>query len=102
MLVLTGIINLMINLVLELISIIFLMAIYTGQDGNNPIFALFHAPVSWDLSDMDMKDQTEAKSTFVVDPLDPFWTVNKNSALSDSQRYNERKFSLRLSSLDEN
>jgi hypothetical protein len=34
-----------------------------------------------------IKDQTEAKSTFVVDPDNPFWTVNKNSALSDSQRY---------------
>jgi hypothetical protein len=61
----------------------------------SPCFMLLYLGICLD---MDMKDQTEAKSTFVVDPLDPFWTVNKNSALSDSQRYNERKFSLRLSS----
>jgi hypothetical protein len=36
---------------------------------------------------MDIKDQTEANqlSWWILD--NPFWTVNKNSALSDSQRY---------------
>ena len=61
---------------------------FTGQDGNNPIFALFHAPVSWDLSGYGYERPDGSQINFRGGSFDnPLWTVNKNSALSDSRRY---------------
>ena len=61
---------------------------FTGQDGNNPIFALLHAPVSWDLSGYGYERPDGRQINFRGGSFDnPLWTVNKNSALSDSRRY---------------
>jgi len=61
---------------------------FTGQDGNNPIFALFHAPVSWDLKGYGYQRPNGTQINFRGGSFDnPYWTVNKNSAVSDSRRY---------------
>ncbi len=61
---------------------------FTGQDGNNPIFALFHVPVSWDLSGYGYERPDGRQINFRGGSFDnPLWTVNKNSAQSDSRRY---------------
>ena len=61
---------------------------FTGQDGNNPIFALFHAPVSWDLKGYGYERPNGTQINFRGGAFDnPYWSVNKNSATSDSDRY---------------
>ncbi|TDE16499.1 SusC/RagA family TonB-linked outer membrane protein [Dyadobacter psychrotolerans] len=52
---------------------------YTGQDGNNPFFSLFHAPVSWDLNGYGYVNPTTGRQiNFRGGAFDnPFWTVNK-------------------------
>jgi TonB-linked SusC/RagA family outer membrane protein len=61
---------------------------FTGQDGSNPIFALFHVPVTWDLSGYGYERPNGTQINFRGGSFDnPFWTVNKNSAISDSKRY---------------
>ena len=34
---------------------------FTGQDGNNPIFALYHVPVSWDLKGYGYQNPTNGR-----------------------------------------
>ena len=61
---------------------------FAGQDGSNPIFALFHAPVSWNLTGYGYQRPDGRQINFRGGSFDnPLWTVNKNSAKSDSQRY---------------
>jgi TonB-linked SusC/RagA family outer membrane protein len=61
---------------------------FTGQDGNNPIFALFHVPVSWDLQGYGYQRPDGRQINFRGGSFDnPYWSVNKNSAVSDSRRY---------------
>ena len=61
---------------------------FTGQDGNNPIFALFHTPVSWNLSGYGYERPDGRQINSRGGSFDnPFWTVNKNSAVTDSRRY---------------
>ncbi|MBP4137722.1 SusC/RagA family TonB-linked outer membrane protein [Flavobacterium geliluteum] len=61
---------------------------FAGQDGNNPIFALFHAPVSWDLTGYGYERPDGRQINFRGGSFDnPLWSVYKNSAKSDSQRY---------------
>lgn len=62
---------------------------FTGQDGNNPIFALFHVPVSWDLNGYGYQRPDNGKQiNFRGGAFDnPYWSVNKNYAKTDSDRY---------------
>ncbi|CAM2787863.1 TonB-linked outer membrane protein, SusC/RagA family [Flavobacterium succinicans] len=61
---------------------------FAGQDGSNPIFALFHAPVTWNLTGYGYQRPDGRQINFRGGSFDnPLWTVNKNSAKSDSQRY---------------
>jgi TonB-linked SusC/RagA family outer membrane protein len=61
---------------------------FTGQDGNNPIFALFHTPVSWDLAGYGYERPNGTQINSRGGSFDnPYWSVNKNSAISDSRRY---------------
>ncbi|MDD5150487.1 MAG: SusC/RagA family TonB-linked outer membrane protein [Flavobacterium sp.] len=62
---------------------------FTGQDGNNPIFALFHTPVSWNLTGYGYQRPDNGKQiNFRGGSFDnPLWSVNKNSTVSNSKRY---------------
>jgi TonB-linked SusC/RagA family outer membrane protein len=61
---------------------------FTGQDGNNPIFALLHVPVTWDLKGYGYQRPDGRQINFRGGAFDnPYWSVNKNSAVSDSRRY---------------
>ncbi len=61
---------------------------FTGQDGNNPIFAIFHTPVTWDLSGYGYQRPDGRQINSRGGAFDnPYWTVNKNSATTDSKRY---------------
>jgi TonB-linked SusC/RagA family outer membrane protein len=61
---------------------------FTGQDGNNPIFALYHVPVSWNLNGYGYERPDGRQINFRGGSFDnPLWSANKNSALSDSKRY---------------
>jgi len=51
---------------------------YTGQDGNNPFFSLFHVPVSWDLNGYGYEKADGSQKNFRGGSFDnPLWTVNK-------------------------
>ncbi|GGH77372.1 TonB-linked SusC/RagA family outer membrane protein [Filimonas zeae] len=51
---------------------------YAGQDGNNPIFALFNAPVSWDLNGYGYVNPNGTQRNFRGGSFDnPLWSVNK-------------------------
>ena len=61
---------------------------FTGQDGSNPFFALFHVPTSWNLSEYgyerpDNGNQINFRGGSFDNPL---WTVNKNFANSKAKR----------------
>ena len=62
---------------------------FSGQDGNNPIFALFHAPVSWDLKGYGYVNPTTGEQiNFRKGSFDnPYWSVYKNSAKTSSDRF---------------
>ena len=62
---------------------------FAGQDGNNPIFALFHAPVSWDLKGYGyVNPATGEQINFRKGSFDnPYWSVYKNSAKTSSDRF---------------
>nr|WP_315157218.1 SusC/RagA family TonB-linked outer membrane protein [uncultured Flavobacterium sp.] len=61
---------------------------FAGQDGSNPIFSLFHAPVTWDLKGYGYQRPDGRQINFRGGSFDnPLWTVNKNFAKSDSHRY---------------
>ena len=62
---------------------------FAGQDGNNPIFALFHAPVSWDLKGYGYVNPTTGEQiNFRKGSFDnPYWSVYKNSAKTSSDRF---------------
>jgi TonB-linked SusC/RagA family outer membrane protein len=61
---------------------------YAGQDGGNPFFALFHAPVSWDLTGYGYQRPNGTQINFRGGSFDnPLWSAYKNSARSESQRY---------------
>lgn len=61
---------------------------FTGQDGNNPIFALFHVPVSWDLAGYGYQRPNGTQINFRGGSFDnPYWSVNKNFATTNSDRY---------------
>jgi TonB-linked SusC/RagA family outer membrane protein len=61
---------------------------YGGQDGGNPFFALFHAPVSWDLTGYGYERPNGTQINFRGGAFDnPLWSAYKNSARTESQRY---------------
>ncbi|MEO7976301.1 SusC/RagA family TonB-linked outer membrane protein [Flavobacterium sp.] len=61
---------------------------YAGQDGGNPIFALSHVPVSWDLKGYGYQRPNGTQINFRGGAFDnPYWSAYKNSARTDSQRY---------------
>ena len=62
---------------------------FAGQDGNNPIFALFHTPVSWDLKGYGyVNPATGEQINFRKGSFDnPYWSVYKNSAKTSSDRF---------------
>lgn len=62
---------------------------FTGQDGNNPIFTLFHVPVSWDLKGYGYQNPSNRNQiNFRGGAFDnPLWSVNKNFAKSKSDRF---------------
>ena len=62
---------------------------FSGQDGNNPIFALFHTPVSWDLKGYGYVNPTTGEQiNFRGGSFDnPYWSVYKNSAKTSSDRF---------------
>jgi len=62
---------------------------FAGQDGNNPIFALFHAPVSWDLKGYGyVNPATGEQINFRKGSFDnSYWSVYKNSAKTSSDRF---------------
>ncbi len=51
---------------------------FGGQDGNNPFFALYHVPVSWDLNGYGYQRPDGRQINFRGGSFDnPLWTVNK-------------------------
>ena len=62
---------------------------FAGQDGNNPIFALFHTPVSWDLKGYGYVNPTTGEQiNFRGGSFDnPYWSVYKNFAKTSSDRF---------------
>lgn len=62
---------------------------FSGQDGNNPIFALFHTPVSWDLKGYGYVNPTTGEQiNFRGGSFDnPYWSVYKNSAKTSSDHF---------------
>ncbi len=62
---------------------------FTGQDGNNPFFALFHVPVSWDLKGYGYQNPVNGRQiNFRGGSFDnPLWSVYKNYALTKSDRF---------------
>ena len=62
---------------------------FAGQDGNNPIFSLFHAPVSWDLKGYGYVNPVTGKQlNFRGGSFDnPYWSVYKSSAKTSSDRF---------------
>ena len=62
---------------------------FTGQDGNNPIFALYHAPVSWNLNGYGYQRPDNGKQiNFRGGSFDnPLWSVHKNFAETKSDRF---------------
>ena len=61
---------------------------FTGQDGNNPFFALYHVPVSWDLKGYGFQRPDGRQINSRGGSFDnPLWSVNKNYANSNSRRY---------------
>ncbi len=51
---------------------------YLGQDGNNPFFALFNMPVSWDIKGFGYQRDDGRQINFRGGAFDnPLWTVNK-------------------------
>lgn len=60
---------------------------YAGQDGNNPIFALFNAPVSWDLKGYGYVNANGTQKNFRGGSFDnPLWSVNKTFYTTTSDR----------------
>ncbi|MDH7463863.1 SusC/RagA family TonB-linked outer membrane protein [Chitinophagaceae bacterium 26-R-25] len=52
---------------------------YGGQDGNNPFFALFDMPVSWDINGYGYQKPDGSQINFRGGSFDnPLWSVNKN------------------------
>ena len=61
---------------------------FAGQDGNNPIFSLFHMPVSWDLNGYGYQAPNGKQINFRGGSFDnPLWSVNKNFANTTSNRF---------------
>lgn len=61
---------------------------FAGQDGNNPIFALFHVPVSWDLRGNGYQREDGTQINFRGGTFDnPYWSVYRNYAKTDSDRF---------------
>ena len=51
---------------------------YLGQDGNNPFFALFNMPISWDVKGFGYQRANGTQINFRGGSFDnPLWTVNK-------------------------
>ena len=51
---------------------------YAGRDGNNPVFALFNMPVSWDINGYGYQNPNGTQKNFRGGAFDnPLWTVNK-------------------------
>lgn len=51
---------------------------YTGQDGNNPFFALFNMPVTWDINGYGYQYPNGTQKNFRGGSFDnPLWSVNK-------------------------
>ncbi len=51
---------------------------YLGQDGNNPFFALYNMPVSWNINDYGYVRPDGSQINFRGGSFDnPLWTVNK-------------------------
>ncbi len=51
---------------------------YLGQDGNNPFFALFNMPISWDIKRFGYQRPDGKQINFRGGSFDnPLWTVNK-------------------------
>lgn len=60
---------------------------YAGQDGNNPIFALFNAPVSWNLNGYGYQNANGTQKNFRGGSFDnPLWSVNKTFYRTNSDR----------------
>lgn len=60
---------------------------FAGQDGNNPIFALFHVPVSWDLKGNGYRATNGSQINFRGGSFDnPYWSVYQNSAITKGDR----------------
>ena len=61
---------------------------FTGQDGNNPFFSLFHMPVSWNLKQYGYQRPDGRQINFRGGSFDnPLWSVNKNFARTESKRF---------------
>ncbi|MCL1673421.1 SusC/RagA family TonB-linked outer membrane protein [Elizabethkingia ursingii] len=62
---------------------------FAGQDGNNPIFSILHAPVSWDLINYGYERPDNGRQiNFRGGAFDnPLWSVYKNYAKTTSSRF---------------
>lgn len=62
---------------------------FTGQDGNNPIFSLFHMPVTWNLNAYGYERPDNGRQiNFRGGSFDnPLWSVYKNFAKTVSDRF---------------
>lgn len=61
---------------------------YIGQDGSNPIFALLHVPVSWDLNGYGYQQPNGKQVNFRGGAFNnPLWSVYKNFAKTNSDRF---------------
>ena len=60
---------------------------FLGQSGSNPIFSLFHMPVSWDINDYGYERPDGRQINFRGGAFDnPLWTVNKTFFNTQSDR----------------
>lgn len=60
---------------------------YTGQDSSNPFFALYQAPVSWNLRDYGYMYEDGTQKNFRAGYDNPYWSVYRNSAKTVSDRF---------------
>ena len=61
---------------------------YTGQDGNNPIFALFNSPVTWNINGYGYEYPDGRQKNFRGGSFDnPLWSVNKTFFNTQSDRF---------------
>ncbi|TRX62533.1 SusC/RagA family TonB-linked outer membrane protein [Fulvivirga sp. M361] len=60
---------------------------FSGQDGNNPIFALYQAPVSFDLGGYPFQNEDGSQVNWRGGSFDnPFWTANRTFVESQVDR----------------